>query len=76
MTVDQKEALLEVMTSDGWKSVIVLMEDLIARQGQGILTLDVKDERALAFAKAEYDGARKLRVNMEKVRTEYLKGEK
>lgn len=76
MTADQKEDLTEIMASESWKSIMVLIDELIARQGESILTTSVKDERALIVAKAEYDGARKLRVSMDKIRNNYVKGRK
>jgi len=62
LSTEEKEALGALLSHDGLKVLLKVMEALARSQAEGLLTYDLDggSERGLALLKAQSDGARKL----------------
>jgi hypothetical protein len=56
---EERESLNEVLGSHGWLTLVHVLDQLVRRRGEDVLTINDDPERLLK-AKSEYDGARSL----------------
>lgn len=65
----EREALEELLKSQGWKALMKAIDRLVAEQDNSVLTYNLSSgAEGLAYRKAESEGARKLRYNIQTLR--------
>jgi hypothetical protein len=78
LSLEERDALLDVLThEEGWRALMKIVEGLTVEQEQAILKMDIaKGAEALFHERLKAEGARKLRVEIGRLKKAATKKEK
>ena len=72
LSIDESEALADMLRHEGWKALIKLIDGLVEEQEYSVIKLSSEEGAdKLLHAKLKSEGARKLRVDIEKIKAKF-----
>lgn len=63
---EQREVLAELFSGQGWPTLLTVLDQLVRRRGDDVLTIESPDR--LLKAKNEYDGAKSLASDIKRLK--------